>query len=48
MHDEHFIRYIALCKRIYERMERDDDWSFLEPSQIEEGAVESDDNHEHV
>ena len=29
--DKHLEQYLALCQRIYERMEREGSWPFLEP-----------------
>lgn len=37
-------RYLALCKRIYEDMERDGTWPWKSDSTLSEDLVESDDN----
>jgi len=39
----HLDEYLALCKRIYERMERDGSWPWKD-STLSEDLVESDDN----
>lgn len=45
--DPHFERYLELCKRIYERMEREGSWPWdqtSEDSQDSEEMVESKNN----
>jgi len=43
----HLDEYLALCKRIYERMERDGSWPWKD-STLSEDLVESDDNPENI
>jgi len=40
-------RYLALCKRVYEDMERDGTWPWKD-STLSEDLVESDDNPKNV
>ncbi len=40
-------RYLALCKRIYERMEREGSWPWSD-STLSEYLIESEDNLENV
>ena len=42
--DEFLERYLALCKRIYERMEREGTWPWESDSQDLEDLLESGDN----
>jgi len=46
----HLDEYLALCKRIYERMERDGSWPWKTEtdSTLSEDLVESDDNPENI
>lgn len=41
-HEEHLLRYLALCQRIYERMEREGSWPWSD-SPNPEDLVESED-----
>ena len=43
----HLDAYLALCKRIYERMERDGSWPWKD-STLSEDLVESDDNPKNI
>jgi len=47
MEDDQFERYLALCKRMYERMQRDGSWPWAD-SQDSEDVIESKDNPENV
>jgi hypothetical protein len=44
------LAYLSLCKRVYERMERDGSWPWKDAndSTLVEDLVESDDNQHHV
>jgi hypothetical protein len=50
MNDEHLERYLALCKRIYERMEREGSWPWADEtdSTLSEDLVESKDNPKNI
>jgi hypothetical protein len=37
------MQYLAICKRIYERMEREGSWPWAEDSTLSEDLVESED-----
>jgi hypothetical protein len=43
MNDEQFERYLELCRRIFERMRRDDSWPWRD-SQESDDVVDSEDN----
>ena len=43
MKDKQLYEYIELCKRIYERMERDNSWYWEKPSQKRDSEVDSKD-----
>ena len=45
--DKHLEQYLALCKRIFERMERDGSWPWGDSPKSED-LVESKDNSEKV
>ena len=45
--DDHLQRYLALCKRIYERMERDGTWPWADSPKSDD-LVESEDSSDDV
>lgn len=47
-HDEHLEEFLAICQAMFERMQREGTWPWLEDSTNSENVVDSDDNFESV
>ena len=45
--DQHFDQFLALCQRVYERMEREGSWPWLD-SPNPDDLVESDSNQNDI